>query len=200
MPDSFSVHGRIRFALVPRAVTDAALRLTSIGDIRALLAGAVQQGKCSVQHLETEIGQSRLRNSASMRMVLAEVADGARSSPEADLMNLVKDSGLPTPLYNPRPYVGKDFLASPDAWWKERGVAAEVDSREWHMSPESWEGTMSRHDRMVAAGIRLLHFTPRQIRAKPGEVLGLIRSALQSGTPVHGVRTVPVATRRCQAG
>jgi hypothetical protein len=112
------------------------------------------------------------------------------------LMNFIKASGLPRPLYNPRLYVGKDFLASPDLWWEERGVAVEVDSREWHLSPEAWEGTMSRHDRMVAAGIRVLHFTPRKIRAEPGEVVSLIRSALRTGTPVPGIRTVPAGYER----
>ncbi len=55
---------------------------------------------------------------------------------------------------------------------------------------------MSRHDRMVAAGIRVLHFTPRKIRVEPGEVLSLIRSALRTGTPVLGIRTVPAGYER----
>jgi hypothetical protein len=195
VPKRVAEQAYIQIAMIPRAAIDAALCMTSVRDIRGLIAGLVQQGRCSVEQLEAELGQSRLRNSASLRMVLAEVTDGARSSPEADLMNLIRASGLPTPLYNPRLYVGKDFLASPDLWWKERGVAAEVDSREWHMSPEAWEGTMGRHDRMVAAGIRVLHFTPRKIRAEPEEVVSLIRSALRTGTPVPGIRTVPAATR-----
>jgi hypothetical protein len=195
VPARVAEQASIQFALIPRAAIDAALCMTSVRDIRGLTAGLVQQSRCSVEQLEAELGHSRLRNSASLRIVLAEVTDGARSSPEADLMNLIKGAGLPTPLYNPRLYVGKDFLASPDLWWKERGVAAEVDSREWHTSPEAWEGTMSRHDRMVAAGIRVLHFTPRTIRAEPAEVVSLIRSALRTGTPVPGIRTVPAATR-----
>ncbi len=190
----------IQIAMIPRAAIDAALYMTSVRDIRGLIAGLVQQGRCSVEQLEAELGQSRLRNSASLRMVLAEVTDGARSSPEADLMNLIRASGLPTPLYNPLLYVGKNFLASPDLWWKERGVAAEVDSREWHMSPEAWEGTMSRHDRMAAAGIRVLHFSPRKIRDEPGEVVSLIRSALLTGTPVPGIRTVPSTARAGRTG
>jgi hypothetical protein len=27
------------------------------------------------------------------------------------------------------------FIASPDAWWAREGVAAEIDSREWHLNP-----------------------------------------------------------------
>ena len=42
------------------------------------------------RELETELGQRRLRNTASSRNVLAEAEDGARSSPEADLMNEIR--------------------------------------------------------------------------------------------------------------
>ena len=38
------------------------------------------------------------------------------------------------------------------------GVAAEVDSREWHLSPEHWDRTRRRHTLMAAAGIHPLHF------------------------------------------
>lgn len=103
----------IQIALIPRAAVDAALGMTSVRDMRALIAGVVQEGRCAVNELQSELGQSRLRNSAILRSVLAEVADGARSSPEADLMNLIKASGLPRPLYNPRLYVGKTFSLLP---------------------------------------------------------------------------------------
>ena len=33
---------------------------------------------------------------------------------------------------------GETFLARPDAWWLKAGVVVEVDSREWHLSPEDW--------------------------------------------------------------
>ena len=42
---------------------------------------------------------------------------------------------LPVPLFNPRLFVGSEFLAMPDCWWPELVVAAEADSRAWHFSP-----------------------------------------------------------------
>ncbi len=193
IPERVAENAYVQIAMIPRAIVDAALSLTSVREVRALVAGLVQQGRCSIGQLEAELGQSRLKNSALLRTVLAEVAAGAESAPEVDLMDLIKRAGLPTPLYNPSLYLGSKFLARPDVWWREQSVAAEVDSREWHLGPEDWEGTMSRHDRMVAAGIRVLHFTPRQIRAEPADVVSLIRSALRTGTPLPGIRTVPAA-------
>src|SRR5579859_5574212 len=85
------------------------------------------------------------------------------------------------------------FLACPDAWWPELGVAVEVDSREYHLSPEDHERTLARHARMAAHGITVLHFTPRQIRTQPAEVAATIKSALTAarGRPALPIRTIP---------
>ena len=85
------------------------------------------------------------------------------------------------PAFNARLYDGTRLVAVADAWWEEAGVAAEVDSREYHFSAEDWQATMRRHDRLVARGVLLLHFTPRQIRTAPGEVAAQIRAALAAG-------------------
>jgi hypothetical protein len=47
----------------------------------------------------------------------------------------------PTGLYRPN----GDFIACPDAWWPDAGVATEIDSRQWHLAPDDWERTMTRH-------------------------------------------------------
>jgi very-short-patch-repair endonuclease len=73
------------------------------------------------------------------------------------------------------------FLTRPDAWWPEAGVAVEVDSYEWHLSPAQWDRTRARHDLMGSAGIIALHFSPRQIRRERAEVVRLIEDALERG-------------------
>jgi very-short-patch-repair endonuclease len=120
------------------------------------------------------------RSLPRLRQVLAEVADGIRSSAEADLRDLVKRAGLPMPMFNARLYVGKAVIAVADAWWPEAAVAAEVDSREWHLSPGDWERTLRRHARLTAHGILVLHFTPKQIRTEPAQVVAAIRAALDA--------------------
>jgi hypothetical protein len=97
------------------------------------------------------------------------------------------------PLFNASLFVGDTFLARPDAWWPEAGVAAEVDSYEWHLSPADADRTRKRHDLMGAAGIIPLHFSPRQIRRERAEVVRIIKDALYSGhnRPPLPIRTIP---------
>jgi len=60
-------------------------------------------------------------------------------------------------------------------------VVAEVYSREYHFLAADWQRTMARHDRLVAHGVLLLHFTPQQIRTAPEEVAAQLRAALAAG-------------------
>jgi len=145
------------------------------------VAGAVQRGKCPIGALSYELDTGPRRGSALLRRALAEVADGVRSAAEADLHALIRRARLPTPMFNPRLFAGRVFIASPDCWWPDAEVAAEVDSREWHLSPRDWEETLARHARMSAHGIIALHFTPRQISAERNEVITAIRSAITAG-------------------
>ncbi len=143
--------------------------------------------------LVEELQQGPKQGSAPLRRALAEVADGVRSAAEGQLHTLIKRAGLPMPTFNPRLFVGRDFLAAPDCWWPEAGVAAEVDSREWHLSPRDWENTLARQARMAAAGIIVLHFPPSRIHTGRKEVIAEIRSALAAGRgrPLPQVRTLP---------
>ena len=198
IPDRISSSGPIRFAPVARAVADTVLRLTSLRDVRAVIADAVQHDRCTVGELATELGAGPIQGSAMFRSVLAEVADGVRSAAEGDMRDLIRTARLPTPLFNPSLYDGGIFIAKPDAWWPEAGVAAEADSREWHLSPADWERTMSRHNRMWAVGIIPLHFSPSQIRREPAMVIRRIKDALERGLqrPPLPVRTIPCPTRQ----
>jgi very-short-patch-repair endonuclease len=167
--------------------------LTDLREVRAVIADSVQRRWCRVAELAEELRQGPAAGSALFRQALGEVADGIRSTAEADLRDLVNRSGLPAPMFNARLYAGKVLLAVADAWWPDAGVAAEVDSREWHLSPADWERTLRRHARLTAHGILVLHFTPRQIRAEPAAVAAAIRAALDAaragGQP--RVRTLP---------
>jgi hypothetical protein len=193
VPGKVTADGRIEFASPERAVADAARSLRSLSEVRALAAGAVQQGRCTLSQLTDELDGGPIRGSGPLRAVLAEVRHGIRSSPEADLRHLMARAGLPVPLFNPRLYHDQVLIAIPDAWWDDCGVAAEVDSREWHLSPQDWEQTMRRHARMSAAGILVLHFSPRQIKEEPAMVIKIIKSALSTrrGQALPGIRAVP---------
>jgi hypothetical protein len=191
VPSHVVVQGKIELALPPRAVLDAGGHLAAQADLRALLAGAVQQRLCTAMELRSELSLGRYRNAAQIRAVLAEISTGIRSAPEGNLIDLIKRAGLPMPLCNPDLYLGEQFLARPDAWWPDVGVAVEVDSRKHHSSADDWQRTMSRHTRMTAAGIRVLHFSPAEITTQPEVVIAAIRETLATGAPIPRIRTVP---------
>jgi hypothetical protein len=178
------------WAPAARAVADATRGQTDLRAVRAVVADAIQRSKCTVGQLAAELRAGPKQGSAALRVALEDVVAGADSTAEADLVNLIKSSDLPEPLYNHKLLIGKEFLAKPDAWWPKAGVAAEVDSREWHLSPADWARTMARHEKMSAHGIIVLHFTPRRIRTEPGEVINSLRTAVQAGLqrpqlPIH---------------
>ena len=191
-PDEYMSQGVIRFALPDRAAADAARELTSDREIRAVIADAVQKRWCAPERLAAELRLGPRRGSRPLRMVLAEVADGARSVAESDLLRLIRRARIETPLCNQLVYAGRVFIAKPDMWWPAAGVAVEVDSHEWHLLPEQAEETASRHNRMASYGIIVLHFTPRQIGSQPEWVIGEIRGALATGRnrPPLPLRTV----------
>jgi len=194
LPQVFYSDRNVSYADPARAIADTVRAMTNLSDVRAVVAAGVQRGKVELWELEVELRNGPVRGSALLRRALAEVSDGARSAAEADLLTLIRQSKLPEPLYNPRLYVGRAFLASPDAWWPDSGVAVEVDSRAWHLSPADWERTLARHARMTSEGALVLHFPPGRLRTDRRAVVGEMRSALaRSSGPLPHIRTVPSA-------
>jgi hypothetical protein len=196
MPERVYKFGPLRYALASRAVADTVRSLTSLRDVQAVIADAVQRQRCDLPDLAAELNAGPSAGSALFREALSDVAVGIRSAAEGDLLKLLGTSGLPMPLFNPSLYDGATFIAKPDAWWPEHGVAVEVDSHEWHMSPADHTRTLERQTRMGKYGIVVLPFTPKQIRTQPAEVVATIRDALDSarGRPQLNLRTIPAKT------
>ena len=188
MPERVCVDGTVDFTMVARAIADAARELHSLREFRALVADSVQRRFCKLDVLARELNGTPRKQSGWLRQALAEVADGVRSVAEADLRDLIIRAGLPRPMFNAQLSAADRFLGMVDAWWPDAGVAAEVDSREWHLSPEDWERTLARHTRMGGYGIVVQHFSPRRIRIEPQQVVTAIRSALDAGRPLPAIR------------
>lgn len=191
MPKRIWRFGPLYYALPARAVADAVRGLTSLRDVRAIVADAVQRDACTVPDLSTELNAGPSVGSKLLREALADVADGIRSAAEGDLKDLLAKSGLPMPLFNASIYDDKNgtFIARPDAWWPDKGVAVEVDSQEWHLSPHDHTRTLERQRRMGKRGILVLPFTPREIRTQPADVINTIRHALETGRRPADIRT-----------
>jgi hypothetical protein len=187
MPRAVLVSGAIIYVKPARAIADTARDLARLSDVRALVADAIQRHQCTIAELNAELAGGSVRDSARLRSVVAEVAAGIRSAPEGELRDLIVRSGLPMPMFNPSLFLGGKFLAKPDAWWPQSSVAAEVDSRQWHEPVDRWEATMARDAVLGAAGIVALHFSPRQLRTEPQQVVQRIAGALRNGREIPGI-------------
>lgn len=202
MPSALVRADGIRYAPPARAVADAIRAGMDRRTARALVATAVQRSFCAVEELVAELGAGTTQGSAPLREALADVIHGARSVAEGDLRRLIIRGKLPTPLYNPRLLAGPAFLAWPDAWWPDAGVACEVDSAEWHLSPEDWKRTQARHTRMSAHGIIVLHYAPSRIRTDGDTVIAELRSAIRNGLsrPRLPITTIPITAPLPKSG
>jgi hypothetical protein len=200
MPEKFWRTRQIRFVTLERAVADAARSMTSLGDVRAVVAEAIQSGGCDLALLITELNEGPVTGSRFYRMALRETSAGSRSAAEGDLMTLIRRSDLPEPMYNAELYTADGvFLGIADAWWQWAGVVAEVDSRQYHLSPLDYERTVMRHNRMAAGGINLLHFLPSTLKNDPATVVANLRGAIKSGMaqaplPIVAKPSTPAST------
>jgi len=182
MPERLYVAGQIRFAKPARAVADAARSLTRFDDVRHVVCEAVQRRACTVAELTEELDAGPAAGSALFREALAEVGDGVRSVAEADFRRLILRSGLPRPVFNAQLFDADGiFIATADAWWQEAGVAAEVDSRAYHLAAADQDRTTERHDRLAAHGILPLHFSPKRIKTDASGIISELQSAIEKG-------------------
>jgi hypothetical protein len=182
LPERIFVTRRIRFAKPPRAVADAARFLTRFDDVRAVVCEAVQRRACTAAELAQELRAGPAEGSALFRQALAEIGEGVRSVAEGDFRALIMRSGLPSPMFNAQLFDADGmFIATVDAWWQEAGVAAEVDSRAYHLAAEDQDRTTERHDKLVAHGILPLHFPPKRLKTDGPGVVDDIRRAIEKG-------------------
>lgn len=149
------------------------MRIRQLRTARAVISEAVQSRRTTLDALVRELDAAANAGCLLPRQVLAEVRVGARSAPEAELLVGVVRTRLPLPHCNEDVLVGERWIACPDAWW-DVGLAVEVDSAEWHSSPELQAATRRRHRRLGRIGFVVLHYTPAEIRADMEGVLAEI--------------------------
>lgn len=171
--------GGLAFATLPRAIADACLGLRSRSTVRAIVAEVVQQQRCSLVELASELARSARRGSLFLRAAVEEVGLGAWSAPECEAGDLLRRAGLPTFEHNVvvRDEAGR-WLACGDIVWRRLRAILEVDSREHHADPEAWERTLARHNRLAAAGWAAVHYPPRVISADPSGFVSQVRQWL----------------------
>lgn len=181
-----------------RCVVDAALHMKRLDDVRALLAEAVMRQRVVADELLKEVDRAPKRGSGRPRQAAHEVALGARSAPECKQIRILSSSKVLPLLHYNCSLMGPDgWIADPDAYCEESGVAQEVDSVEFHIDPIAWKATMARRSKMVTYGARVLEVPPSRLDT---DAPGVRREFEQ--THIIGVQSGPPAGIwvRCRPG
>jgi hypothetical protein len=80
-PNTVFPVGQIRYAPAARAVADTVRELRELGEIRAVVADAIQRRRVQVWHLADELAHGPTRGSAGLREVLARSPMGSGQRP-----------------------------------------------------------------------------------------------------------------------
>lgn len=172
-----------------RAVVDACRLVRSSDDATALVAAAVQRGRCTLADLSVEARTNRF-GTKLVRDVLRDLGR-AESVAERDARRLSRKIRLTTPHWNAT-IAGADgvIIARPDAWYDDVGLVWEIDSKAFHLGPRDYERTLARNSRYAAAGILVLQTLPARLRDCPEVVARELKAAHRAAAarprpPVH---------------
>ncbi|MGW5052333.1 hypothetical protein [Actinokineospora sp. NPDC004072] len=183
---------RHQFPVTPlvRATVDACLRMRSIGEIKLLLAEAIQRGGLSLGDFYRELQRERRSGVAVVRAVLADMRRQEHSLHERLARQVVQLAGLPAPTWRTQLSTGdKVHLGTVDAWWPEVGLAWDADVYR-PGSPVDDDGAATRLSRFLAAGVIAAHTVPARLRERTEAVAAELRALYQlaSTTPAPNVR------------
>jgi hypothetical protein len=183
---------RNNFPLAPlvRSTTDVLRRLYDDEMCTQVLIESIQRGRCTPEMLLRELNNGSQRGTAISRRLLVEWT-AVRSMAEAHAKRL---SGR---LVNPPSHWNVDvhdasgrYIACPDGWWEDVGLAWEIDSFEFHFTRDDYARTLDRNTRYAAAGLPVVQTLPSELTHDPAGVLTKLEAAYLAAKarprpPVH---------------
>lgn len=175
------VHGpgaiRWRHGIPVTSPTDTLLDLAGVLPIDALEAAcalALSKDLVSRERLISAVNDSPPRPGiGQLRSLMSSGPALTRSGNERLMRGLVQRAGLPEPSLNATIW-GKEF----DLYWPEAKLAVEIDAFGTHGAPAPFEADRRLDADFAAAGIEVLRFTGRRIRAEPLAVVARLAATL----------------------
>ncbi|WP_323808364.1 hypothetical protein [Prauserella endophytica] len=187
--------GRVPLAPPVRAVLDAARRIRTVDPVAKLLIEAIQRGRCTTEALSYELEHGTQRGTAIPRRVLAQI-ERLRSVAEFHARRIVADVAVPPTHWNHELYGPDDsYVACPDAWWDDVGLAWEVDSLDFHFSVDGYAKTLARNTRYAEVGVTVVQTLPSRLLNDPAAVVAELNAAYQAAAarPRPAVRIATAA-------
>ena len=164
-----------------RALVDACRRLEQLNDVRNLVSDALQNGGVTLGDLVAELATAARQRTAPVRAVIDEMGAGVRYAAEIMARKLIRESGLPEPLYNVEVLDDEGrVIVTPDGYYPEWACGYQLDSRRWHLTAEDYERTVRIRTGAAAAGIMLSAVTPSLVLADPQAFLAALNSTIDA--------------------
>ncbi|MEU3410547.1 hypothetical protein [Streptomyces sp. NPDC006658] len=181
LPDPVRLAG-LPVAPVARALADAVTEPTDTETVRRLLIEAVRGGHCEPAAVVRELTRARLLHRPHVANAVDAVLAEGRSVAEGRLYRMVRDHGLPDPLWNVALRLpGGPDLGVVDAYWPDQAVAVELDTRAArHHDDEVWSRYARKREHLERLGITVVHITPRKLRDCPEQQATVVRTALMA--------------------
>jgi very-short-patch-repair endonuclease len=166
-------------------VTSLARTLLDLGGMSARdLERAIGVGERLQQDLRDQVTTlltryANRRGTGTLRTLLADPSSGTftRSQAEEKLLELVRAAGLPKPELNVQLH-GYEV----DCLWRDAGLVVEVDGYAFHSSHRSFVHDRRRDSVIVAAGVRVLRLTWRQLTRERDRTVAQLAQALVTRT------------------
>lgn len=206
LPDAVRVAG-VPVAPVERALVDAVAGTAGAEEVRRLLTEAVRGGHSEPAAVVSELSAAKLLGRpAVVGAVDALLAEG-RAAAEARLYSMVREHGLPEPLWNVELRLpGGPRLGGVDAYWPDQSVAVELDTRAPRYGPSpdrrrrsgedpQWSAYAARREHLERLGITVVHLTPRKLREAVDQQATVVRTALMASADREPAAYVAVLPR-----
>lgn len=132
-----------------------------------------------------DTARSGVRGVAPLRHLLAQ-RDSAQAPAESifetDFYRLLKSSRWSDASFQYEVFDEDGFVGRLDVAYPDRKVGVEAQSKRWHSPAERVQRDSDRHNRLLAAGWRILYETYENLRNRPGEILLRLEKLLLAST------------------
>jgi very-short-patch-repair endonuclease len=164
-----------------RTLLDLAATVGS-AELQRAFESALQDRLVTMGALQDLLARNRRRRGAGRLAALLPAAGDAqvtRSHMERAFLQLVRRYGLPAPATN----VGvRGFVV--DCYWQDAGLVVELDGYRVHGTRPAFEADRRRNAALLAAGLRVLRLSWRQIDETPERTMVQVGQALVTGRVV----------------
>lgn len=167
-------------APLTRALADTVELLDDPVHVRALLVEAAGTGRCAPSAVVRDLDRAGLLGRPDVADAVHALLSAARSVAEDSVYELVRENGLPDPVWNVALHLPDGtFLAAVDAYWPEQGVTLEIDVRSPGFGERDWHEEAERRERLEGLGLSVLYMTPEKLRDAPALQAAVVHTALR---------------------